>query len=615
MYSSNNVFVDFVASNFSGGQLAQTGDSLGWLFFILALFFALAVVFMKAFVFTGTKLEDMSNLTKKKTLLVLIVFVIFALCVMFSFSFKAFANDKTNDCAIHIEVDVNTGEYKVDDGVLNVESTSILQNFNVEYSSESIKDLGLSFTVNNLDISNGQSLNMQNTVSCKIGNLSFETAKQLIGQKVATLNLNSKLTSMDTLKAETITSANYNQKTYVNSRELDFDIRKADIEENGYKCSATNNLNGSLFATYLKDNTMKHIYFTPNNEIREVTIKNGLMPPQDAGEYKKICEETVSIVKIDGSSDSLCCVYRLCDGSFIILDSNVRNKDQSIPSCTKQIYECLASLAPDSTNINIRMWYFSHVHKDHIGGFLEYCDFKDQIPEYQNIHIQSFAYNFASSEEQYKHVPNSLQMYNLFEEKIKAYYPNTPTYTVLPGQQYYFPGARFDVLYAYSDFIPSVFGEESDDPEVKEQADLGRADGNLESALVKITSEETGKTFLCTADVGEYNLKDIVKRYDSSVLKSDIMTIPHHGHDEDFYRARNGNRQFYDYINPTVILFPVLPKNFNIRNHATKDQYYEKHHYVSFTQTEYIYQKCINDCYVSGYDTYTISMKTLKSIS
>ena len=39
-------------------------------------------------------------------------------------------------------------------------------------------------------------------------------------------------------------------------------------------------------------------------------------------------------------------------------------------------------------------------------------------------------------------------------------------------------------------------------------------------------------------------------------LKSDMMTVPHHGWNENRYRARNGTIQLYTLVDPAVVFWP-----------------------------------------------------------
>lgn len=101
----------------------------------------------------------------------------------------------------------------------------------------------------------------------------------------------------------------------------------------------------------------------------------------------------------------------------------------------------------------------------------------------------------------------------------------------------------------------------------------------------------------------------MVRRYsDSAILKSDVMTVPHHGHDQDRYRARNGNNSFYDLVHPTATFFPATVEHFNYRKVAQPDDPFSNRRFVAYTHTAYIVNMCKDKCYCAGEDTYTLKM-------
>lgn len=284
----------------------------------------------------------------------------------------------------------------------------------------------------------------------------------------------------------------YGQLTLDSCTKEDYDQLCAQMARAKWNLHSESDFNNNVSATYTRGNDLNHIYYTPTNrQIRTITRKDSPAPPKEVIPVEDGIDESASIVKL--YSDSLCCVYQLADGSFVVLDSGVKDSTDAHRSST-WLYDLLKELAPDENNIIIRMWYFSHPHGDHIGGFVELCDYFDKIPEYKNIHIESFLYNFAGTQKAYQHANANKSSARQFEQYRTKYFPDAKVYKALTGQVYQLPGAKLEVLYSMSDFTPAIIGEElenTDNPEwVKEEARKeaadGKGDGNQESACVKL---------------------------------------------------------------------------------------------------------------------------------
>jgi hypothetical protein len=102
-----------------------------------------------------------------------------------------------------------------------------------------------------------------------------------------------------------------------------------------------------------------------------------------------------------------------------------------------------------------------------------------------------------------------------------------------------------------SDFLPTIIGEED-----MKDIDYESVDGNL-STLVHRFIFSSGQTLMSTGDTSKLNVDEMCARY-GSYLKSDIMTVPHHGANVDSYRGRNGTIEFYQLVDPAVVMWPAV---------------------------------------------------------
>lgn len=359
-------------------------------------------------------------------------------------------------------------------------------------------------------------------------------------------------------------SNNYKLKTYVNTTLSDFENYKDLLYVSGYEPYASNKIADNVFATYIKGTKMVHFYYVAHSgETRVITTNDANLPPQNAEVSNARCEESVSIVKIP-YGDGLGCVYQLVDGTFILIDSGRPDNRSVNHHVAEEIIKILEALAPNPNKIIVRTWAFTHPHVDHIGGFNEFCRCVEKgVDRYKKVKIQSFLYNFVQTQKACEFLPTTPKSIQNFEGNILKYYPNAIIYKGLAGQVYSFPGAKLEILYSVTDFMPTVVGyeQEAQDQQAQEELAKGKGDGNLHTMVFRITSNKTGKVFLCTGDAGETNQKEIVARY-GAAIKCDVMTVPHHGHDSDHYRARNGNKAFVDFANPKVILWPAAKSHY-----------------------------------------------------
>ena len=319
----------------------------------------------------------------------------------------------------------------------------------------------------------------------------------------------------------------------------------------GYALYSENEIAGNFYSTYTKEEEMLYYYYCENTgETRVIITENPRLPSLEAVEYKKVCEPAFIVLSTydsDGkvSGDAQGCIIRFEDGTFMIYDGGNKNSFQAM-----HIYDTLVKYAPDPQNITIRAWMFSHFHGDHTGAFQSY------VSRYKNektVTIESFIYNFCNTKEQTQCI-SAGQMTSTEDAIFALGGGKIPVYKCLTGQIYRFPGMDIEILASMSDFIPLVIGFERADAE----KDAG--DGNSMSTVVRLTTPE-GNTCMLTGDSTNIVLDDMVDRYGSDYLDSDIVTTPHHAHNRDSYRARNATIKFYNAVKPEILV--VTSTNMN----------------------------------------------------
>ena len=221
-------------------------------------------------------------------------------------------------------------------------------------------------------------------------------------------------------------------------------------------------------------------------------------------------------------------VYRLCDGSFIIIDggfSSTGNADR--------LYNILKKQA-NNGDIVIAAWIFSHDHDDHVGLFKSFS-----TKYYNQVTVEKFIYNFPSANQD---VTGEGLGDTWVTPTISQYYPNAVVHKAHTGHVYYIRNATVNILFAMDAYEPLPLSGTVANGDHE-------CNYNCSSMIMQIEVEDVTTTFLGDCqNVETAILKDM---YDESVFKSDIVQAAHHGIwgcDADFYE---------DYTKATYTVIPL----------------------------------------------------------
>ena len=239
--------------------------------------------------------------------------------------------------------------------------------------------------------------------------------------------------------------------------------------------------------------------------------------------------------------------YRLCDGSFFLLDGGGTNigdtaKDKD---CAARIYQTLKKYSP-SEEIVIAGWYFSHPHVDHMGGFMAFAQDYVNNPSYRISLENVIAYvpnletqTFTKEEYGYSLLPERVDSYNGQFEALRE--QGTNIHKAHAGQMFYFRNLSFEILFSYDLLTPKLpdvfFDSTSAYARMKDKRVLmnykkkGRDFSNSFSIIAQATvavDENTAYTAMWTGDATCYGMETANKMY-SAAMKSDFVQVPHHG--------------------------------------------------------------------------------------
>lgn len=309
----------------------------------------------------------------------------------------------------------------------------------------------------------------------------------------------------------------------------------------GFSLYSENDINNNLFAAYTKSEHTIYSYYTPySGETRVIASHGAKLPSTASPEYTKITEPSVTMLglEIGGESGGLGIIMQFEDGSFAIVDGG-HNTDVE----ANEIYKKLLELAPDPARIVIRAWIITHAHGDHYGAFSKFTSMYSRNTRFT---VESFIFNFCDTTEQTQYMSGT-SSFDSVRKTIKNSYPLAKVYKAFTGQVYRFPGSDMEILTCMSDFLPNIIGLEMSD------ADKTKSDANIQSLVVRFFIG--GQSVMVTGDVSKINVDQMCDRF-GNYLASDMLTVPHHGWNQNRYRARNGTIEFYKFVNPAVVLWP-----------------------------------------------------------
>lgn len=256
-------------------------------------------------------------------------------------------------------------------------------------------------------------------------------------------------------------------------------------------------------------------------------------------------------------------VIRMPDNSLFINDGG--SVEQWSDAACANFMQFIRELTGKSNGerVIINTWFISHAHTDHYEGLPRFIgQYHDQID------IKSVMYNIDSER------PDTSRDMSAVMQMVRAFFPTVKYYKPHTGERFTIEGIEFDVVFTQEDrFYPTANGQElvidrldgksehaahdsyngtyrddcfkettySYDTEneelVRTDSVLDYSDFNDTSTVLKVTfpAQITGASEDVNSILyGDSNRVDktMIKIYDGTdMLKTDIMMVPHHGHD------------------------------------------------------------------------------------
>ncbi|MBQ9544856.1 MAG: MBL fold metallo-hydrolase [Clostridia bacterium] len=259
--------------------------------------------------------------------------------------------------------------------------------------------------------------------------------------------------------------------------------------------------------------------------------------------------------KIDG----MCYIVQCDDGSTLVVDGGMPDGDGKI------LVDHLKKFTGSERPV-IDAWFFTHNHLDHTGAFFDTAEmFSDQVTVKKVIH------RFLSEEFYANCQPACVPELKRFNEDLKAF-PGVEVVNPSAGDEFTFGSAKIEILYTAAD-LPIIDG--------------GKKNKTNDTSLVFRLYAE-GQTVLFLGDVQKAGNDVMIARYGDH-LKSDVVQVAHHG-------CAASSREFYDIIDPEILLWPVSTK------------YFEAFMYEIKVDRHLVHEMRVKDVYLSGHGDFSLEM-------
>ena len=239
-------------------------------------------------------------------------------------------------------------------------------------------------------------------------------------------------------------------------------------------------------------------------------------------------------------------LIRLEDGTFIIVDGGMS------PTGAKEAYTLYELMKEQNTRADgkliVRAWFITHAHADHYNVLREFASAYGS-----RVKVESLLYSPMA--ELYQSMTEAAGAWDARD--VVAQLSGCVYVKLMAGQVLEYPGCTFEVLYTANDAYM-----------------LERMDSlNDNSAVARVYIG--GQSFMILGDVQVQASPRIAEAW-REYLKSDLMQVAHHGNN-------GGSTALYDYIQPSVLLWPTNVASFTQWRTLSINQTLLKRDYVKET--------------------------------
>lgn len=314
-------------------------------------------------------------------------------------------------------------------------------------------------------------------------------------------------------------------KIFTAASEKDMLDYTARLCESGYFLRADRTAAGNRFITLTGGGALVQVNFiAADNEVRVVFEPDAHPLPSEQPPYEKRFTPELHGLSLDQSNIDCGMSYILknSDGSLFIIDGGYFT-----PGEDERLYDRMCALTPPGEEIIISGWFFSHVHQDHVGCFMDFTR------RYSGkFRVEGFYFNFPglglpeAADWRAEDTVTTIEFYEL----MKKYYSGVPSYKIMTGQVFRVRDIEAEVLFSHENIYPQRIGNNND-----------------ASTVIAVTVR--GQRILFLGDASEFESKLILNMY-GDYIKSDIVQVAHHG-------FNGADVELYRRVDPATVLWPT----------------------------------------------------------
>ncbi|MBE6630084.1 MAG: MBL fold metallo-hydrolase [Ruminococcaceae bacterium] len=370
------------------------------------------------------------------------------------------------------------------------------------------------------------------------------------------------------------------------------------------------------FIHYFKPNTYNVYYPLYDYEqcIRVVTapLDSAYLPTADILQdtynraTDKICESSVTTLRLMNGDVGMCYILQLEDGSFVIVDGgsyHAENKTKEILYATlAELHKRVYGTAPSASNpIHITAWLITHSHGDH---YVNANNFLATYVPQKLIKMDYLVGNFPERSTIYPVAGDTVNMGSGTLTKMLGYFTTaglTPCkyVKVHTGMTLYFANLKMEILMTYEDHAPYRINNSNDTNTVTKWT---ISSANKDTTWMMLGDSCIYQSrWLCAMWGGSYNTS--TKLYDGSYMQTDMVQLAHHGN-------IGCEVALYKSIQPTVVFFPHNHSSYNSYTQNgtnTWQRHVDSYVINSMSSVKYIVVAGMNSTSTSYTDSITIS--------
>lgn len=301
-------------------------------------------------------------------------------------------------------------------------------------------------------------------------------------------------------------------------------------EDAGFQPFAKNELEGNVYETLVRSDSVAHIYYIPSEKrLRLIADPNTTPFDPVPTAYERRCGTTLWQFETDHTfiDCGMCFILQNADNSFFMIDSGHYLQ----PNDHKRIYRFLRERTPAGENVVIAGWFFSHGHDDHVCQFMEFL--KDG---YKDVVIEKLYYNMIPPYGRDGHYWKESNKKIALDFEKAAESSGIPIVKLHSGQRFYVRNLQIDVLCTHEDVYPNDFENYNDSSTV-------------------LMIEADGCRISIPGDAGGYESDILTGRFTQETLRCDVMQQAHHGH-------FGTSAEYYRMSGAKVVLFPTTQIKF-----------------------------------------------------